>query len=400
MNLGGLEAIAGAAQLETHAAQFELFMAIPAYDDLAATYSKDYDGVILDRETWEYHEDHADLDDDPDDDDDPAPFFADPRDWSDVARNLQAMKRAVLVEIDSIQDHWADTGASGGTPGWWATLAGGCAQAGPNWLVYETVNTTIYNQLMAISDATLRGTLLFLMDTPSDLGALLGPPLPTGVFTYRTDWVLGLWGFVDVVLETVYATLEAQVPDKAGFFLGQLQAGQPAMTPSDDFMMKVIEEYSFEEDVLYDMYGFEYGQDIDLDGETSAAPLGSVSRFTGLDLGGETIYLEAYMEFEWDGSAVIVEVEWQDDQIDPKDSLLWGGIYAGDGEDELEDFEIEFPYGDTGGQGTVSYMDGDEIFWQLGGVDQIPGFEITILLGASAVAILGLIYVVMKKRKM
>jgi hypothetical protein len=389
----------------TSLAQYEMFLAIPSWADLAATYSKDYDGVILNRETWEYHEDHADLDDDPDDDDDPAPFFADPRDWADVASNLAGVENTIGSEIDSIQTHWGDTGATVGMnpvfgAGWYYALVAVCSVAGfgdgyaPNTgELYEFINYTIKAEidtwkLPAASKAFLLGS----MTTPNNLTSKGAPN------AYVQDWVAGLYGFVDVVLETVYFQFKALIPDKAGFFLGQLIAGQPAMTPSGDFMTKVIEEYNFDEDgeTLYDMYGFEYGKDLNSDGEIDATPYGAVSRFSQIDLNGETVYPQAFMEFEWDGSAVIAEIEWQEDSIDPKDWVAFGG----DGEDELEDFEIEFPYGDTGGQGTVSYMDGDEIFWQMGGVDQIPGFEISILLGASAIAILGLIYVVMKKRKM
>jgi len=44
-------------------------------------------------------------------------------------------------------------------------------------------------------------------------------------------------------------------------------------------------------------------------------------------------------------------------------------------------------------------MQGDIFLWQAGGVDQIPGYEITILLGASAISMLALVYVIMKKRR-
>jgi hypothetical protein len=407
--LVGTETTPGTIFGEASLAQLELFLAIPTYDSLAAKYSKDYDGVILDRETWEYNEDPDEIDDnDPDDDDDPAPFFADPRDWADVADNLRKMGQEVLTEVDTIQDHWGDNGV-GPTlagAGWYYTAVATCSGApgGPYFgdgfgatpsagELYEFFNWTIYNQINTWNLPT--ATKLFIlsqMNTPNDL-TLYGAPN-----VYVTDWVAGLYGFVDVVLETVYAQFDALVPDKAGFFLGQLTAGQPAMTPQGDFMAKVIEEYNFDEDgeTLYDMYGYSYGKDLDLDGVVDATPYGAISRFTGIDLGGETVYPQAYLEFEWDGSAVIVEIEWIDGYIDPKDWVAFGG----DGEDELKDFEIEFPYGDTGGQGTVSYKDGDEIFWQMGGVEQIPGFEISIILGASAFAILGLIYVVMKKRKM
>ena len=460
---GAGQAYAGAAQPIASLAVAELLEAIDEYATLKAKYSKDYDGVILNRETWEYHEDLADLEDDADDDDDPAPFFADPRDWKDVADNLAALENDINSQIDSIQKYW------GSTTGWYITFAGAVIQYAPvfttgpltglpdftqmDWSAYEALNTSIAMELMKIpesnimkiSNKALFGTcapqplymwqaLLGLMDVENDplynimsakaadIAALIGGVTPEYVQqniidvyykgaipsiygNYTTDYVAGLWGAGDLVLETIYARVAALIPDQAGFFLGQLTAGQPAMTPSDDFMTKVIEEYNLDEDgeTLYDMYGYHYGKDLPddygcYDGVISDVPIGAVSRFTGTDLGGETIYPQAYIEFEWDDAAgaVIAEIDWPDDYIDPKDRTVFGG----DNEDELEDFEIEFPYGDTGGQGTVSYKDGDEIFWQMGGVDQIPGFEISILLGASAIAILGLIYIVMKKRKM
>jgi hypothetical protein len=391
---GPLAPIAAAAQVEASAAQLALLIALQPYANIIGLFSKDYDGAVLTRDKWNFDEDAEFDPNDPDVEDDEVPFFADPRDWNDVAENLQAYQYYIGSGIDSIQTHWADQSTS--SPGWFATLAGGCAQAGPNWVPYETVNNTIWQQLNAISDPILSATLIALMNVSSDLGALLGPPLPTGVFTYRDDYVLGLAGIVDVVVETVYAQFHALIPDKAGFFLGQLIAGQPAMTPTGDFMAKVLEEYNLDEDqeTLYDMYGFEYGRDLDGDGVISAVPFGAKSRFTGEDLGGETIYPKAYIEFEWDGAAVIADIEWPDSYFDPKD-LLEGEADP----KELEDFEIEFPYGEGGTQGTISYKDGDDIFWQMGGVDQIPGYEIPIILGASALSILALVYVIMKKRR-
>ena len=84
-----------------------------------------------------------------------------------------------------------------------------------------------------------------------------------------------------------------------------------------------------------------------------------------------------------------------DDYPDPAD------VREGDSDpDELEDWEVVFTYSEYGSQSKVQYMDGDDIFYEKAGVDQIPGFEVTIIIGASALSILGLIYIVMKKRKM
>jgi len=410
---------AAAANGVAYQAWIKLYQSIEAYKDIIGYFSKDYDGVILNRETWKFHEDLSELDEKPDNDDNPAPFFADPRDWNDVAEHLQAYRYYIGSSIDGIQDYWGDNGAAGtgAGAGWYVTLALACMTAGGadpsnpvNWDfdAYEAINDTIYAQINKISlshTTEYEGATIplryFLLGTgtPSDPPATLISPLLAGINNYTEDYVQGIWGACDSILETVYAQFSASIPDKAGFFLGQLTAGQPAMTPSDDFLKKVIKTYNLDEDgeTLYGMYGYEYGKDLNGDGEISAVPVGAKSRFTHLDLGGETFYPYAYMTFEWDSttSAVIVEIEWPDNYIDPRDLSVFGG----DNEDDLSDFEIAFPYGDTGGQGTVSYMDGDDIFWQMGGVESIPGFEITILLGASAIAILGLIYVVMKKRK-
>jgi len=401
MNLGGLEALAQASQAEASAAQLACFIALGSYASIIGQFSKEYDGAILVRDKWDFEKNE--FKDSPDEKKDEVPFFADPRDWNDVAEYLQAYQYYIGNAIDSIQTHWADTSAS--SPGWYITLAGGCvkyyyppySQGALALLPYQYVNDTIYNQLLAISDPVLKGTLLYLMATPNDLGALItGSSLPGTDGIYSEDYVLGLAGFVETVLETVYAQFHALIPDKAGFLLGQLIAGQPAMVPQADFIAKVVDEYDLNDETLYDMYGFEYGEDLDGDGEISGVPVGATSRFFDLDLGGETIYPKAYINYKVEGSNFLAEIEWPKDMIDPADMPVFGGK----AEDELKDFEIEFPYGDTGTQGTVSYKDGTEIFWQMGGVESIPGYELTILLGVSAVSILGVIYILMRKRKM
>ena len=392
MNFAGLEAIAQAAQVNASDAQLECFLAIKDYDTLMSLYSKEYDGFVLTRDHWEWEE--GEFDEKADNEDNEVPFFYDPRDWRDVADSLAALEADIQADITSIQNYWADTDDT--SPGWYATLAGGthlynATYGASAWLPYEAVNDTIYAQLDAIGDATLKGTLKSLMNVSSDVPALLGWPVPGGygygIGNYSTDWVLGLVGFVDVVLETVYQQVGSALPDKGGFFLAQLISGQPPASPAADFMAKVIEEYDIDDEDLSDMYKFEYGKDLDASGDISAIPYGAVSRYTGTPLGGETIYPQAYLDFSSEGEVVTVEIEWQDDYPDPKD-VLKGDLDP----DELEDFEIVF--GDS-----EQWKDGDKVFWQMSGVEQIPGYEVTILLGASAISVFALVYVIMKKRK-
>jgi hypothetical protein len=301
-----------------------------------------------------------------------------------------------------MQTNWA------AQTGWWATIAGGCALAGPppDFDAYEAVNNTIVQQINQISlthMTTYGGAVIPLryfllgLGVPSDpLHMLTGTYMSAvGLSNYTEDYVLGFWGLASGILETIRETLEAYGRDPAAYLFELMEAGQPPAEPAADFLKRAVKEFNHDEDDLIKLPFVEYGRDIDKDGEVSVLPLGIKDRFTGEDLGGETIYVYGYLDLDVSDDGILtIEVEYQDDQIDPKDDLRWLAYgFDVDGEDELEDYEVEF-FGDD----TV-WKDGDTQFWVYGGVEQIPGYEVTVILGASAFAIMGLIYVVMKKRK-
>jgi hypothetical protein len=326
--------------------------------------------------------------------------------WYDT----QAYGNHIYNGIDAIQDNWADAGNPLNPPvgaGWWITLALTASPLGAgSWLGYEAVNATIDAQLTNMKDQTMAGLIRttaagLVAAGYNDPLALVTQGLLSGQYYNSSDYVFTLWIMGSLVLETVRETLEAYGRDPAGYLFELMEAGQPPAEPATDFLKRAVKEFNHDEDDLIKLPFVAYGRDIPsvlgpADGEVSVLPLGIVDRFTGFPLGGETIYIYGYLDLDVSDDGILtIEVEYQDDQIDPKDDLRWLAYgFDVDGEDELEDYEVEF-FGDD----TV-WKDGDTQFWVYGAVEQIPGYEVTIILGASAFAIMGLIYVVMKKRKM
>jgi hypothetical protein len=374
----------------------EMLYGIGAYADAIAKWGEEYDGTILEREVWDYLDPAEEFDpNDPDTDDDEVPFLLDPRDWHNAYMNARGYFTDIYSELESIQQYW------GWQTGWWAALAGGCAQiyaipSRDNFTAYEAVNTSIYEQLLAITDPVVQGTLMFLMNTPSDIGDILTgvPNFGLGVGNYTTDWVLGLWAFVDTVIETTIATYQGASLSKFGYLLSTLEAGQPCCGPdSASFIKRAIKEFNIRKGP-YKIPWLEYGKDLNLDGSVSAVEYGAKSPNTGQDLGGETIYIYAEVDIEVDDAGTVtIEFEYLDDQIDPRDDIRLGG----DGEDELEDWEWQVY--SVSDQPNIM-KDGDTIFWQSDPIEApIPGYETPIIIGVSLVSVIGLIYVVMKKRK-
>jgi hypothetical protein len=161
---------------------------------------------------------------------------------------------------------------------------------------------------------------------------------------------------------TIKDGINLLVPKKAGYLYMALEGGLPTYTPTGKYLKEAIDEFDIDED----------------DTETGHPAMNGAIPFK-CDVSVDKEEMTVTMEFEFD------------DYIDPDDE---------DAEAELEDWEVTFYYGEYGSQSKVEYSDGDDIIYSKESLAIIPGFEITIVLGASAVAILGLIYVVMKKRKM
>ncbi len=374
---------------------------ILTYDEILAQYSEKYDGTLLTRELWDKTEDEFAAE--PDEDEDEVPFLADPDDWLNSWHNVNDARWRILGELDVMLSAWT---------GWYLSYYDTlfdfglgpypAISAADKWPAYQALNGSIVQ--------TINGLVAYMIISQADADTIFSYinisntviVEGSGPVALQEDYVAGFMGLVEVIVETIKVAFASGIPDKFGYLLQLLEAGLPCYVPQGDYMAHVIKSFNIDDETLYKIPYINYGEDLDNDGTIYGIPYGSTASVSGAPLagdgfvnGGDTIYVYAEVDVEWDGSAVVVEINYQDGQLDPRD------ILRGEADpDELDDWEWVFPYGDTGSQGTVQIKDGDTVFWEDGGVDQIPGFEITIILGASAVAILGLIYVVMKKRKM
>ena len=427
------------------------------YDTLIAQYGEKYDGTYMERDLWDYYED-ADYPSKPDYDDDGVWIMADPRDWYDSYKRVKMFQGGQMGDTQTLRNIWADQRNAGANlvNSWYASFFNGSlhhnfplesylspsAKNMTYWDIaaYEAFNTSIVVALNESVKAAIgidKATFDFLAGFPGAYDALvaselrklveeLGMPVdflkanltdssPTGLGTlaflgllanYTHDLVAGVWFLVDGILEYIKTSFEWGYPqDKFGHLWGLLLGGQPTYVPEDDWLARMLKEYDIDDETKYYLYGHEASKDLDGDGEIVSFPYGtkaSLPALFGLDvpLGGEAMYLQAYIDVSLEGSVVTVEFEYQDDQIDPDDSTSWPGTFAGEGEDELKDFEYVIEYGETGSESYSVFKDGDEEFWRKEGLAIIPGFEVTVILGASALSILALIYVVMKKRRM
>jgi hypothetical protein len=427
-------------------AWWELLGAISTYAVAIAKWGKSYDGTILEREIWDYLDPAEEFDpNDPDTDDDEVPYLLDPRDWRSSFDASVGYVNELYAELDSIQEYWGET------TGWYIALASGCmlngsytADSAPfgnpgfiglpdmsnwTWAAYEAVNDTIVSQILQIPDAvpsplagvSLKNYLLGGFGPASDVPEMLLTGagynlteikiLTGGLIDYNDannytkDYVLGLWGFGDGIIETVRATYKALVPwSSFEYLMITLEAGQPCCGPdAASFIKRAVKEFNVREDGNYRMPWIQHGNDLDDSGDVSPIPLGKLSP-NGVDLGGETIYVNVAVDLEVDDAGTVtVEIEYDEDgQIDPRDSLRWKENGApekfwGDGEDELEDWEWQiYSVSDLPNQ----IRDGDTILWESTPMEgPIPGYETPVILGVALVSVIGLIYVVMKKRK-
>ncbi|MFX1442548.1 MAG: hypothetical protein ACFFHV_03970 [Promethearchaeota archaeon] len=356
---------------------------ILSYED-AAGYNKKYDGYYLHRDYWEYTDKAYKAK--PDDKDYEIPFLADPYDWLSAWEYTNLFKENQIMDVYTLLgiwgQNWQYAGGANPTGGMFGHGPGGSmSQADVE--VYEYLNTTIIptfiNVLVILGEMTAKqgADLLDAIDIPNDLSALevVYPGWNGG--DYYTDRVYGMWGTPMKILQIMAESIDFGYPSKPGFLLSTLCAGLPVYVPQDDFTAKIVKIFNIRDDILYKV-PFVSREFEDAEGIPVFIP----------------VY--AYFDISAENGIVTVGIEYKDGiRYDPSD------LFNGEADpNELDDFEVTFAYGDTGGQGTVQVKDGDTVFWEAGAVQGIPGFEITIILGASALSILALIYVVMKKRKM
>ncbi len=344
----------------------------------ALGYGKRFDGTYVTVDYWEPTEDSYKAK--PDEKDMKIPYLADPRDWYEHWVLLNTFKNQQQADITTLRGLWANEYAS--------YFNSSYGQTANYTSAYEALNTSIYLWYLGAAFGPVDPGILALYP-PNDLTWFGG-----NNYTHH-DFVVGLYGAVDYVLEFLWWVIESGNPDKFGTLLKLLLAGQPIYTPSSDYMAKVLDLFDIDDDVLYKIPYLHYGRDLNGDGLIVNIEYGKTTVLTGLDLLGETVHVYAYVDISEENGVVTVEIEYPDGQIDPSDRPQFNGLNTR----ELDDFEYEFAFGDYGAQETRTIKDGDTIIWQLGLIEQIPGFEISIILGASAISIIGLIYVVMKKRR-
>ncbi len=389
----------------------------PTAAALLAIWGDKYDGALLTRDYWEKTEDAYKSN--PDDKDYEVPFLADPRDWYNSWENTRGFKEGQQQPLKAMMDKWSYFYMSFFTSGipsgegvdirdslgndkkiyeWFndtivqvinGSVALGviAATGGPGVIGYPTFNAYVADGL-----AEQVGKLAAPNNNLTGLDALVGGSYNDSFYVH--DLVAGLVIGIHAVLQGSWYTLEYSYPDnKAAHLLATLVSGQPVYVPQGDYMDKVIDTYDIDDDVLYRIPYVEGEKDINLDGVISALPVGTLSDW-GYDFGGESKYVSAYVDVSAENGVVTFGIEYVDGQLDP------GDVITGDLDpNELSDFEMVFVYGEYGGQDSTTVKDGNTEFWKSAGIDQIPGFEISIILGASALSIIGLIFVVMKKRK-
>ena len=374
--------------------------------DLMALYNKDYDGGRVWRHKWYYNEDwetdddfgdedKADLDGE-DDWEGFGPILGDPRDLKDIYYRLKAMKEdfrsdimAIRTQLQGTLMEFFDLGSpnpGAGLPplppfpymfesGAWADL-------------YNDTNEAIINNPSAKGalQAVTGGQIARINWTTAG-----GPDRN---ITGHEDYLFTYFMFVETALATMYWQTEAFPFDqKLELFISMVPVGgMPFQVPIGDYLARMVKEMNFNDETLYRLPYVSTGVDLNGDGVIKGIQKGRKTLY-GQDLGGEWQYVYAYADVYVEGQVLNIDIEYVDGQLDPKD------ILKGEADpDELSDWEIVQTFGDVGGGGAV-WMSGDDILWQAGAIDQIPGYEITILLGVSGISVLAVVYVIMKKRK-
>jgi len=351
-------------------------------EEVSALYNKKYEGVILTRDSWDFAKDLTDLEDDPDEEDQEAPFIEDPKDLYDSFLYFNDFLNDEFLLIDqmiySLIALNATFQASAGSNYWY----------GVNNTIGKLINGSIiqgfldegYSAPVALAMAAqtweyffLGGLLTNCFDTMIDayLNADGTHPMQSGA--------MGLMGIVPFFVD------ETPQDDKE-YVRMLLDGGIPASQPVDHWLERLLDAFDIDEDRWFGDDDTIY-QDITLYYATIDATGIKPKSVTG-------VYVSDDLQtggIEVDGLVVTCEVEWQEPLLnDPKDP-----------DSQREDYDIVWTYGDTGGQSKTEYFKGDECFYSIEGISPtIVGYEVSILLGAGAIATLGLIYVVIKKRRM
>jgi hypothetical protein len=347
----------------------------------APGYNKRYDGTYLVRDYWYYTSDEYD-EDDPDDEEYDIPFMADPRDWVAAWEALDTFKYIQNKDLDEMSTTW-----SGAAPGIGPTPTADQT----TW--YETLNSSVVGVVNSVYQpptvpAGTNNSILAFMKKLGAIGYLVGANP-----WYHTNYAFGAYYFSSYIITATKNSINFKYPSKPGYLLLLLCSGTPVYVPQADYIAKIVDEFDIDDEALVKVPWI--GTEIQPEDE-SADPI--------------NIEVKAHFDVYTEGVALIIDVEYEDETIDPADRgvvLPYGATaltppvdIGGDEEDELEDFKFIFVYSDTGGQSSVKIEVDGEVIFEISAVSAIPGYEVHILLGASALTVIGLIFVIMKKRKM
>ena len=310
-------------------------------------YGKKYNGTIMAIDKWNFKEGQFNLS--PDLEGEKIQFLANPLDWYDAFTRLMDFKLHQHTNLTTFNNSWYQlylmyfNGASHPVfPYNLMTLDDRTA--------YEALNTTlffIFSSVLGLVKA------FSLYGVPNDLSAI-------GGLNYQHDFVMGTYAVVDVILTAIWQSLDAIYPDKFGHLFNSLTTGLPTYTPVNIYLEKAIEEFNIDDSALYKISGLEVGQDKNLDGKINPIANGTVSNL-GVDLGGETIYIYAYVNINVEDRIVTMKIDYQDGQVDPADT----SFFSGDENEILEDWEAIFTYRNNGILDTVVFKNSTTEFYML-----------------------------------
>jgi hypothetical protein len=338
--------------------------------EISAKFSKTYKGTLLTREKWDFAQD---LESDPDEDEDEVPFIENPEDLFD---SFEYFNGFLAEEFDLIDNMIYSLINLNETYQSVHTAFGGALNAlwhGMNSTFGKIINGSIYkatgyNDALTATKWAELSTYGFLQNTfDTLLSAYLAPegdhPLQSG-----TKGLLALKPFF----------VDAAPGQDKEYLAMILENGIPAHQPVDKWLEDLIDAFDIDDDAWF-------GDDVTLYSDI-------ILRWAGYEMIGVPVTDDLHTGgISVDGLVVTVEYEWPEGLLNNPLDL----------ESQRDDYEVVYTYGDTGGQSKIEFFSGDDLFYQTESIaPTIPGYEVSILLGAAAIATLGLIFVVVKKRRM
>ncbi|TFF99380.1 MAG: hypothetical protein EU540_06845 [Promethearchaeota archaeon] len=299
-------------------------------------YAEKLDGVLLEREAWDYTVE--DFDDKPDleGDEADAPFLDDPHSWYDAFKRLTALENELYAQCDKVVNSILAFNHS------WTNLKN------KEFILWTTVNGQIAENI--------ESELGIPAPRPSEGGdnlpaVVLDAALnPTG----ENPLQQGSEGIL-----AVYDLVSDNVPDKFNFLFNLLLEGLPTYTPVDKYLGKVVDDF-------------------DIDGTVPETYINGLNSD-----------LKVYGDVELDGTVLTLKFEYDENTVDPDNP-----------DKILKNWEMSFVYGDEGSQGSIVLRGEDgKVFYKTGGLGYLPELEVTIIIGISTLFVIGLIYAVLIRRK-